>query len=104
MDNKEQILNALYDKMSNEFEEFLELFLQMSPSEIIYKQVAYELVYKQDILSCFGDFELQLSNKNLLRLLELDNPLDWLYKTWLNTDGSHMSMLLDFIKCAELRL
>lgn len=98
--DKEEALDKLMGKMVNEMNEFTKSVAKMSGQQIIEKMIPYELVYKEDILMCFEDDELLLSCEEIKFLLDLNQPLDWLYQEWLDFDDSHMGMLRDFITCA----
>lgn len=60
----EQLDNMLYEKMQKEYDSFLEKIKSeqsVKPNQAI--ESAYEIVYKQDILYCFEDDDLNLSYK-----------------------------------------
>ena len=59
---------------------------------------AYEIVYKQDILYCFEDDDLNLSYKEKKHLMSKKRPLEFIYQEWLATDCTHMQMIRDCIK------
>jgi hypothetical protein len=95
--DREQAEQELYERMLAELSTFRDSLLRLSPSEIISNYNPYELVYKEDILMCFEDDELCLSDENVLVLLEKENPLDWLYQSWCDSGISHMDMMREFI-------
>lgn len=104
MNNKElkkieEATDKLMGKMVNEMNDFLNSIRVKTGQQIIEEMISYELIYKEDILMCFEDDELILSYEEINFLLELEQPLDWLYQEWLKFDGSHMEMLRDFITC-----
>ena len=68
----------------------------LKPNQAI--ESAYEIVYKQDILYCFEDNDLNLSYKEKKHLLSKKRPLEFLYQEWLTTDCTHMQMIRDCIK------
>ena len=93
MIKEEQLDNMLYEKMQKEYDSFLEKIKSeqsLKPNQAI--ESAYEIVYKQDILYCFEDNDLNLSYK------EKKRPLEFLYQEWLTTDCTHMQMIRDCIK------
>ena len=64
MFNNQQLDNMLYEKMQKEYDLFLEKIKSeqsVKPNQAI--ESAYEIVYKQDILYCFEDNDLNLSYK-----------------------------------------
>lgn len=94
---REQAEQELYEKMLAELNTFRDSLLNLSPSELISNYNPYELVYKEDILMCFEDDELFLSDENVRFLLEMEKPLDWLYQSWCDSGVSHMDMMREFI-------
>lgn len=95
--DREQAEQELYKKMLAELNAFRDSLLKLSSSEIISNYNPYELVYKEDILMCFEDDELYLSDENVRVLLEIEKPLDWLYQSWCDSGVSHMDMMREFI-------
>lgn len=59
-------------------------------------ELAYELTYKEDILTSFN-FDLvgsvPLSDEQAQALLSLKKPLDYLYQEWLEYDGNVLDKL-----------
>ena len=99
MFNNQQLDNMLYEKMQKEYDSFLEKIKSeqsLKPNQAI--ESAYEIVYKQDILYCFEDDDLNLSYKEKKHLLSKKRPLEFLYQEWLATDCTHMQMIRDCIK------
>lgn len=99
MIKEEQLDNMLYEKMQKEYDSFLEKIKSeqsLKPNQAI--ESAYEIVYKQDILYCFEDNDLNLSYKEKKHLLSKKRPLEFLYQEWLTTDCTHMQMIRDCIK------
>ena len=97
--SEEQLDNMLYEKMQKEYNSFLEKIKSeqsVKPNQAI--ESAYEIVYKQDILYCFEDDDLNLSYKERKHLLSKKRPLEFLYQEWLTTDCTHMQMIRDCIK------
>ena len=90
---EEQLDNMLYEKMQKEYDSFLEKIKSeqpVKPNQAI--ESAYEIVYKQDILYCFEDDDLNLSYKEKKHLLSKKRPLEFLYQEWLATDCTHMQI------------
>lgn len=97
--SEEQLDNMLYEKMQKEYDSFLEKIKSkqsVKPNQAI--ESAYEIVYKQDILYCFEDDDLNLNYKEKKHLLSKKRPLEFLYQEWLATDFTHMQMIRDCIK------
>lgn len=97
--SEEQLDNMLYEKMQKEYDSFLEKIKSEQlekPNQAI--ESAYEIVYKQDILYCFEDDDLDLSYKEKKHLLSKKRPLEFLYQEWLTTDCTHMQMIRECIK------
>ena len=84
-------MNKLYDRMNSEHEAFKEKLLKMSPKEVYSK--AYEICMKDDILMLLENDAF--SYRKIDTLLSFEYPLDAIYQEWLDTDSSHMDMLLD---------
>ena len=81
----------LYEKMSAEYDSFIERLKQMPPEQII--EHAYEKVMKEDLLSCFEFTDRSQTEAKAMYLQKY--PLDALYEAWMKTDASYMDMLRD---------
>ncbi len=86
----------LYDKMSREYDLFLDNLKTKPPEDII--KSGYEIVVKEDILSIFEFATLpQVEAKSMY----LQNkPLEKVYQEWLGNDYSYMDMLRDTVNDA----
>ena len=93
MEPKDTIKDLLYEKMSNEQNDFVENLKHLSPEKII--QSAYEKVMRDDILMLFEDDFLD--DKQIKALLRLERPLSACYDEWLKNDCSYMDMLRDTV-------
>ena len=93
MQNEQDMRDLLYEKMSNEQENFIEKLKHSSPEEII--SSAYEKVMRDDILMLFEDNFLDA--KQIKELLRLEHPLSACYNEWLKNDCSYMDMLRDTV-------
>ena len=78
MEPKDTIKDLLYEKMSNEQNDFVENLKHLSPEKII--QSAYEKVMRDDILMLFEDDFLD--DKQIKALLRLERPLSACYDEW----------------------
>ena len=93
MEQRNELKDLLYEKMSNEQDNFIEKLKHSSPEEIISK--AYEKVMRDDILMLFdNDF---LDTKQTKALLKLEYPLAACYDEWLKNDCTYMDMLRDTV-------
>lgn len=82
--SEEQLDNMLYEKMQKEYDLFLEKIKSeqsVKPNQAI--ESAYEIVYKQDILCCFEDDDLNLSYKEKKHLLSKKDRLNFFIKSGL---------------------
>ena len=90
--------SLLYEKMANEYEDFLKQTAALPPEQIL--EHAYEKVMKEDILSLCE--ECHLEPKEAKALYKCKYPLDKVYQEWQDTDVSYMDMLRDsFETCAD---
>ena len=91
--SKENLRILLYQKVAKEQSDFVEYLKMLPPDEIIDK--AYEKALRDDILLSFeNDY---LSNEQMKELIKLEKPLAACYNEWLDTESSHMEMLMDII-------
>lgn len=93
-----ELLVSLYDKMDKELTCRKEEMIKESAEDIINGFIPYELVYKKDLLACFEENYVNLTEADYNFLLKLEKPLDWLYIQWLDSDDSHMGILRGFIE------
>ena len=85
------IQDKLYNKLSKEYNQFLDGLKEKTPDEIIDK--SYEKVFKEELKLLFE--EGNIDNETAKILLKLDYPLDELYREWLGSDDSFLDMLRD---------
>ena len=93
MEQRNELKDLLYEKMSKEQDNFIEKLKHSSPEEII--SAAYEKVMRDDILMLFDDDFLD--TKQTKALLKLEYPLSACYDEWLKNDYSYMDMLRDTV-------
>ena len=93
MEQRNELKDLLYEKMSKEQDNFIEKLKHSSPEEII--SAAYEKVMRDDILMLFEDDFLD--DKQIKALLRLERPLSACYDEWLKNDCSYMDMLRDTV-------
>ena len=83
--NTSKLKDELMKKLENEYSEFKEQFMSLSPKEAV--DNAYELVVKQEILDSFN-YDMNYDKEKLQALLKQDNLLSQAYDEWLSTDGN----------------
>ena len=88
------IQDKLYEKVSAEYNAFIKGIENMPAAEAIDKH-AYEKVIKEDMVSCLESCEMP--NGEAKALFKLKDPLDSMYREWLDNDCSHMDMIRDTI-------
>ena len=84
MEQRNELKDLLYEKMSKEQDNFIEKLKHSSPEEIISK--AYEKIMRDDIMMLFDDDFLD--TKQMKALLKLEYPLSACYDEWLKNDCS----------------
>ena len=72
-------------ELENEYSEFKEQFMSLSPKETV--DNAYELVVKQEILDSFN-YDMSYDKEELQALLKQNNLLSQAYDEWLSADGN----------------
>jgi hypothetical protein len=90
-------IRQLYNKMSDEYDDFLADLKNKPPKEIV--QASYEKVFKEDLLLTVENLMDRRDDwdEKANALLVLDRPLAHLYSCWLDTDVSYMDMLRDCV-------
>lgn len=83
--NTSKLKDELMKKLENEYSEFKEQFMSLSPKEAV--DNAYELVVKQEILDSFN-YDMSYDKEKLQALLKQDNLLSQAYDEWLSIDGN----------------
>lgn len=79
----------LYQKASAEYKELIMRIEKLSGKEAL--EYAYEKVIKQDILLLIDEGEFE--KEEVKALLEMNNPLDFCYQSWLEADCTYMDRL-----------
>lgn len=86
---KEQLI----ERIRNEHKEFL-AELQKQPADKIIRR-AYEICYREEFVSLLeADY---FTEEEIAKLLQLPNPVGFLYNEWLKTDASVCEMLEEVI-------
>lgn len=89
------INDRVYEKLSAEFDTFMDSMKQLSGEQAIQK--AYEKVFKEEIVTCFECGSMNISPKEAKALLAKNRPLDYLYDEWVGSEHSFLDMLRDCI-------
>ena len=97
MAKKKSLDDRAYEKVQREFDAFIADIKTKSPNEIV--NAAYEIVYKEEILSMF-EIDGAFNDKQSLAILKTKNALDYLYNEWLDYDGSVCDTLRDSVDLA----
>ena len=85
VNNTSKLKDDLMKKLENEYSEYKEQFMSLSPKEAV--DNAYELVVKQEILDSFN-YDMSYDKEELQALLKQDNLLSQAYDEWLSADGN----------------
>lgn len=85
----------LYQKMYAEQEHYRDWLLSQPPEEII--NHCYECTVRQDIL--FSMEEHDISEKQCLALLKLENPVADIFKDFEKRESDYMDTIRDTIEC-----
>ena len=105
----EQEMNEiLLEKMSKEYDDFIEKLSMQSPDDII--RASYEKVFKEDIIAVVESRELE--PKYVKALLRENYPLEGCYQRWLEEDVTYMEDLRiciedhakGFLRCKDMEL
>lgn len=111
MAKRKSLEDRAYEKINREMNEYLAEIKTKAPEEIV--EAAYEITYKQEIL-CMFECEGAFNDKQSMAILKTKNALDYLYREWLDYDGSVLDELrgsvdlaiekqIDFFKKQEER-
>lgn len=94
MEQDKTARQLLYEKLNNEYSVFYDNLKTMSGEEVI--QHCYENIFKEDLLLCINNVDL--TDEEFNKLLNVNNLLDYFYQEWLNNDYSYMDMLRDTVQ------
>ncbi len=89
-DNREDLTQSLYEKATQEHNQFLTEIEKLTPREVIAN--AYEIVTKADLLMMLEDPDF-LTLPQLIYLESLEAPLSTVYIQWINVEDSRMEEL-----------
>ena len=100
---EEKLREELYEKISLEYDSFIEKIKQLSPEKIIDK--SYEKVMKEELVSMFYPENEQYDISDIKALNKSEYPLEELYQGWMDEDsGIHQALessvetTIDFLK------
>ena len=83
----------LIDRIHAEHEEFL-AELKKKPVDVII-DYAYEICYREELVSILEG--INMTEEEIAKLLQLPNPVGFLYDEWLKTDASVVGMLEEVV-------
>lgn len=81
---EDKIRQELYDKLENEYNNFIDELKTLPPEKIIDK--SYEKVMKEETLSMFIPESKMFDMEELKALNKEKNPLEYLYQGWMDSD------------------
>jgi len=85
-----ELTDKVYNKLHNEYLEYIDNIKQLTPNEIIKK--SYPITIRQELVDMFYG-TVNFDKFQLLGLLEKENTLDYLYEAYENTDGGLHNLL-----------
>ena len=85
--------DRVYEVLSAEYNGFIEKLKTLPAAEVI--EHSYEKVFKEEIVMMFDCDSIKLSPKQAKALLAEKQPLDHLYREWLDADSSYLDSLKD---------
>ncbi len=84
--NEKKIREEIYEKLEEEYNQFLKQVELKSPKEIV--ESAYEIAAKKEIKETFSPYSEYYDVKLIQLLQKIQNPLDCLYQDWIKyNDG-----------------
>lgn len=85
-------MDQLCEKMSDEYDRFIEGLKNKPPGEII--DASYSKVFKEEILSIVENDDI-FDDDEARALLALEEPLQEMYEGWLHADSSYLDIVRD---------
>lgn len=95
MTEYERIKTQLTDRLDENYNAFIDSLKKKSPDEIL--DAAYEKVFKEDIAYIMEPWD-GITIPQMKTLLKMEDPLDALYRQWMETDETYIDTL---INCME---
>lgn len=90
-----EIRQKLYDKLQNEFKNFIEEVQKKEPKEIV--DSAYQIAIKEELVGIFFPQEDKYDIEEIKALNKLPDPLEELYQGWMDCDGGIHTVLEDSV-------
>lgn len=91
--NEMDIRKKLYEKMQNEYNDFIEEMKNNEPQFIVNN--AYQIVIKEELVAMFYPESEQYDIDEIKALNKAKNPLEELYQGWMDSDAGIHSVLED---------
>lgn len=91
--NEMDIRKKLYEKMQNEYNDFIEEMKNNEPQFIVNN--AYQIVIKEELVAMFYPESKQYDIDEIKALNKTKNPLEELYQGWMDSDAGIHSVLED---------
>ena len=92
MNMNQDLINKVYDKLENEYLNYVSKVKKLSVEEIL--EESYELTIKREFVDMLCDNNI-FKKFQLLALLEKENPLQFLYYSWIKADSGIHNLLLE---------
>lgn len=100
---EEKLREELYEKLSLEYDSFIEEIKKLPPEKIIDK--SYEKVMKEELVAMFYPESDQYDISDIKALNRSESPLEELYQGWMDDDSginqaleSSVETTIDFLK------
>ena len=91
--NEMDIRKKLYEKMQNEYNDFIEEMKTNEPEVIV--NSAYQIAIKEELVGMFYPQEDKYDIEEIKALNKLPDPLEELYQGWMDCDAGICSVLED---------
>lgn len=93
----EELMNALYDKVSAEQDAYRKWLLAQRPEEIL--NHAYEYINREDIVGILEEEDIELTDRQCQALLKSHTPLADIYRLYEKWETGHMDDMRSVISC-----
>jgi len=90
------IRNQLYEKLEQEFKEYIDDMKNNEPEVIV--NSAYEIVFKEEIITMFYPESERFDIEEIKALNKTKEPLNEMYEAWMDSDVGINSILEDSIE------
>lgn len=84
MDKEIKVREQLYNKLNEEYNQFINYLKEQIPDKILDK--AYEKVMKEETLAMFYPDSNKFDIEQIKALIKTEAPLDELYQGWMRSD------------------